>query len=69
MIDLYDSYVASAERIHERIRELDEIISAEEDSPEREKLIARRDLLKSERYDMLSIAKSLKDGTVWGDFY
>lgn len=69
MIDLYDSYISSAERVKERIHELDEMISAEVSEVERGQLIIRRDLLKSERYDMLNIANSLKAGTVWGDFY
>lgn len=68
MIDLYDSYVASAELVWERIHELDEMISEEVNCVEREKLIIRRDLLNSERYDMLSVAESFRPESARGDF-
>ncbi len=66
---LYESYIESAKKLTERILFLNGEISREQDPDKLESLKLRRRLLYEERHDILSIARSLKDGTLWSDFF
>lgn len=69
MPELFESYFETAEKIGIRIQELYEMSKSENNEEKRLSIIQRRKLLIDERYDMLEIAASLRDGVIWGDFY
>lgn len=69
MTGMYESYVKSANELTIRINALSDRIASEENLENLYALKARRRLLIEERFDLLDIAKSLRTGTIWGDFY
>ncbi|HOV41003.1 MAG: hypothetical protein N2Z57_03365 [Oscillospiraceae bacterium] len=69
MDPLYESYIESAKKLTGRIIFLNGEIAREENPDRLESLKLRRRVLYEERRDLLSIARCLKDGTLWSDFF
>lgn len=67
MNEWYQSYLDGAERVQERIKMLERLIRENPESDERDDWIARKDLLKTERYDMLLSAEKILKGSCRGD--
>lgn len=68
-MEIYNSYIISAQQLSTRIGVLSKEICAEEDSQKLESLKMRKRLLEQECADLLSIAQALKSKGVWGEFY